>query len=125
MPPKSQVEKIIQDLQELAQALGGVSDLGEATSRAKADLESVKQILTQTKAELAETTAGLTRAQVENQRRYELDMFNKQGELKNLTERVEALQEQAKDLTEELRSKGVQMQSIESAMNDARRRLAG
>ena len=125
MPPKSQVEKIIQDLQALAQALGGVSDLGEATSRAKADLESVKQILTQTKAELAETTAGLTRAQVENQRRYELDMFNKQGELKNLTERVEALQEQAKDLTEELRSKGVQMQSIESAMNDARRRLAG
>jgi hypothetical protein len=119
------VEKIIQDLQGLAQALGGVSDLGEATSRAKADLESVKQMLTQAKAELAETTAGLTRAQVENQRRYELDMFNKQGELKNLTERVEALQAQAKGLTEELRSKGVQMQSIESAMNDARRRLAG
>ena len=119
------MEKIIQDLQALAQALGGVSDLGEATARAKADLDSVKQILVQAKAELAETTAGLTRAQVENQRRFELDMFNKQGELKNLTERVEALQEQAKDLTEELRSKGVQMQSIESAMNDARRRLAG
>jgi hypothetical protein len=52
-------------------------------------------------------------------------MFNKQGQLKSLTERVAALEKQAGDLTEEVRVKGLQLQSIESGFNEARRRLAG
>jgi peptidoglycan hydrolase CwlO-like protein len=67
----------------------------------------------------------LTQAQRETQRRFDQDMFNKQGQLKSLTERVSALQKQVAELTEELDSKNGQLASVNGAMADARRRLMG
>ena len=125
MPPKSQVEKIIADLQALAEALGDVSDLEERTSRAKADHESQKQALTQVKAELQDAQSQLSQSQRRMQQQFEQDMFNKQGELKSLTERVKALEVKARELGEEVGMKEGQLRGIHTSMEDARRRLAG
>ena len=102
-----------------------MEDLEEAKARAQADLNDVNNRLGRTKAEMAETNAGLTQVQREAQKRFEQDMHAKQGELRNLTERVNSLKKQAEELTEEVRSKGAQLQSIENGFNEARRRLAG
>ena len=125
MPPKSQVEKIIADLQQLAQALGGVSDLEEATENAQADLDSLNKNLAQARAQMTEAQGLLTKAQAEAQRKYEQDMFIKQGALKSLQDRITALEAREKELTNEVSAKGLQLQSIESGFAEARRRLAG
>jgi hypothetical protein len=52
-------------------------------------------------------------------------MSGKQAMLKSLTEKVAALEARARELTEEVTLKGLQLQSVDNAMNDARRRLAG
>jgi hypothetical protein len=67
----------------------------------------------------------LTQAQREAQRKFEQDMFNKQGALKDLSERVAVLQKRLAELTEEVNSKDLQLASVNGAMEDARRRLAG
>jgi chromosome segregation ATPase len=118
------VNRIIADLQTLAEALGGVSDLQEALARAKADLDSMNAMREQAEGQMREAQAGLTRAQIQNQKQFEQDMFNKQGQLRNLTERVIALEERAKELSDEVGSKGAQLGSIENSLNDARRKLA-
>jgi hypothetical protein len=67
----------------------------------------------------------LSQAQREAQKRFDLDMFTKQGQLKSLTERVAALEKRAGELAEEVNHKGAQLVSIENGFNEARRRLAG
>ena len=124
MPPKDQVLKIIADLQVLAQALGDVSDLREAASRAKADLDSINQTRTQAEAQLRNTQAGLSNAQIENQRRFEQDVFVKQGELKGLTERIQALRTQAKELADEVTEKEMRCRAATISMDEMRRKLA-
>ena len=125
MSPKSLVERIIADLQQLAQALGGVSNLKEATENAQADLDSLNKNLAQARAQMTEAQGLLTKAQAEAQRKYEQDMFIKQGALKSLQDRITALEAREKELTNEVSAKGLQLQSIESGFAEARRRLAG
>jgi chromosome segregation ATPase len=124
MPPKDQVFKIITDLQALAQALGDVADLKEAAARAKADLDSINQTRAQAEAQLRNTKAGLSNAQIENQRRFEQEVFVKQGELKGLAERIDGLRMQARELADEVASKGAQLSAINNSLADARRKLA-
>ena len=116
--------KIIADLQVLAQALGDVSDLREASARAKADLDSINQTRTQAEAQLRNTQAGLSNAQIENQRRFEQDVFVKQGELKGLTERIQALRTQAKELADEVTQKEMRCRAATISMDEMRRKLA-
>ena len=125
MPPKSQVEKIIADLQALAEALGDVSDLEERSSRAKADYDSQQDALRHVKAELQDSQAQLTQSQRRMQQQFEQDMFNKQGELRSLIERVKALEVKARELGDEVSMKEGQLRGISASMEDARRRLAG
>jgi hypothetical protein len=124
MPPKDQVLKIIADLNVLAQALSDVSDLREAASRAKADLDSINQTRTQAEAQLRNTQAGLSRAQIENQRRFEQEVFVKQGELKGLAERIEALRAQAKELADDVTDKEMRVRAATISMDDMKRKLA-
>jgi chromosome segregation ATPase len=125
MPPKSQVEKIIADLQQLAQALGGVSDIEEATENARADLNSLNKTLAQANAQAAESQGLYTKSQAELQRKFDQDMYNKQSALKGLQERVSALEARDRELTNEVAVKSAQLASIEQGFAEARRRLAG
>jgi hypothetical protein len=52
-------------------------------------------------------------------------MFNKQGALRDLSERVNILQKKLSELTDEVNTKDAQLASVNGAMEDARRRLAG
>jgi hypothetical protein len=52
-------------------------------------------------------------------------MFNKQGELRSLIERVKALEVKARELGDEVGMKEGQLRGISASMEDARRRLAG
>jgi chromosome segregation ATPase len=124
MPPKSQVEKIIADLQALAEGLGDVSDLEEHSSRARADYDSQKQALAQIRAELQDSRAQLLQSQRLAQQKFEQDMFNKQGELRNLTERVKILEARAKELDGEVGTKEGQLRAASLAMEDMKRKLA-
>jgi chromosome segregation ATPase len=125
MAKKDQLDKIIHDLQVLSAAVGDVSDIEERKELAQADLDSLNQARAQALQQKNEAEAMLTQAQRETQRRFDQDMFNKQGQLKSLTERVAALQKQVAELTEELDSKNGQLASVNGAMADARRRLMG
>ena len=86
MVPKEQVEKIIADLQVLAEALGGVADMKKMTEAAKADYEDCQRRLSQIKAEVNEASAGLSQVQRQNQKQFEQEVYNRQRELKDLTD---------------------------------------
>ena len=124
MPPKSQVEKIIADLQQLAQALGDASSLSELTARAKADYESCQKTLAQIKTEVREAQSGLSKAQGDAEMRFKQDMFNKQGELRDLTQRVEVARTELQKLTTEFDTKTAQLTGINAAVDDVKRRLS-
>jgi chromosome segregation ATPase len=124
MPPKSDVSEIITRLQKLEQDIGDLVDLEEAVVRAKADLQSVNRGLDQAKAQMAEAQAGLTQVQKDAQKRFEQDMFNKQGSLRDLGDRIKMLEDKAKALSDEVSTKGGQLRAINSSLDDARRKLA-
>ena len=124
MPAQELVDKAVADLQSLSAELKAIGNLEERAVRAKADLDSVSKALSSAKAEMKEVDAGLTVAQKDAQRRFDLDMFTKQGELKELVARIDALKAQAAGLTTEVDTKGQQLSSIIASMNDARRKLS-
>jgi len=125
MPPKDLVNRILSDLQQLAQQLEGVSDLEERLARAKADVESMNSTRDRVRTEMREAQSLLTQAQRDAQKNFEQDMFDKQGKLMELTGRVNGLQKKLAELTEEVNTKDLQLASVNGAMEDARRRLAG
>jgi len=125
MPPKDLVNRILSDLQQLAQQLEGVSDLEERLARAKADVDSMNSTRDRVRTEMREAQSLLTQAQRDAQKNFEQDMFDKQGKLMELTGRVNGLQKKLAELTEEVNPKDSQLASVNGAMEDARRRLAG
>jgi len=125
MPPKDLVNRILSDLQQLASQLEGVSNLEERLVRAKADLDSMNATRDRARAEVRESESLLTKAQKDAQNTFEQDMFNKQGALKELSARVSTMQKKLAELTEEVNTKDSQLASVNGAMEDARRRLAG
>jgi len=125
MAKKDLLERIISDLQAASAVVGDLSDLEERKARAQADLDSLNQARQRAIDLKNEAEAMLSQAQREAQKRFEADMFTKQGQLKSLTERVAALEKQAGELAEEVNHKGAQLVSIENGFNEARRRLAG
>jgi chromosome segregation ATPase len=124
MPPKSDLSEIVTRLQKLEQDIGDLDELEESISRAKADLKSVNENLKQTQAQMKEAQAGLTQVQKDAQKRFDQDMFNKQGSLRDLGERVKVLEEKAKELSDEVSTKGGQLRAINDSLDDARRKLA-
>ena len=125
MAKKDLLDKIISDLQAASAVVGDLSDLEERKARAQADLDSLNESRTRALNQMNEAEAMLSSAQREAQKRFDLDMFTKQGQLKSLTERVAALEKRAGELAEEVNHKGAQLVSIENGFNEARRRLAG
>jgi len=125
MAKKDLLERIISDLQAASAVVGDLSDLEERKARAQADLDSLNQARQRAIDLKNEAEAMLSQAQREAQKRFEADMFTKQGQLKSLTERVAALEKRAGELAEEVNHKGAQLVSIENGFNEARRRLAG
>jgi|SRR5215469_4154817 len=123
MKPGERAEAIAKELHELAAALTNIDNLQERASRVKADLTSVQDQLDGAKREMASVTAGLTQAQAEAQRRFDQDTFNKQGELRALQERIDALKAKDKELGEQLADKGRQLGSINSTVADLKSRL--
>src|SRR5215469_12951743 len=124
MSTKDLLSKILADLQQLSQELGDVDNLKEAKARAQADLDDVNARLQRTKNEMNEASAGLNQVQRDAQRRFEQDMFTKQGELRNLTDRVKSLEERAKELSTEVIEGESRLKAVSISMEDARRKLA-
>ena len=125
MAKKDLLDKIISDLQALSVAVGDVSDIEERKAAAQADLDELNKARKQALQQRNEAGAMLTQAQQEAQRKFEQDMSVKHGQLKSLTERVAALEKRAGELTKEVDHRGAQLASVNGAMEDARRRLAG
>src|SRR5215469_8222624 len=122
--PQDLLNRIISDLQQLSQRVGDVSDIEERVTRGKADLESLNQARENALAMKNEAETLLTQAQKEAQRRFDQDMFNKQGQLKSLVERVKALEDKLKVLNEDVATKEGQLRIASMAMEDMKRKLA-
>jgi chromosome segregation ATPase len=118
------LKQLIADLQQLDQQLGDVSDIKEKIARAKADLDSINQTKEQADVRLKESQNLLTKAQADAQRQFEQDMFNKQGMLKSLTERIEAAQKKLTEVTAELDEKESRMRATNNALTEAKKTLA-
>ena len=122
--PKDLIDKAIVALQELSVAVTNLGDLEERVSRAKADIDSMNATTAAAKAQMSETQGMLSRAQADAQRKYDLDIFEKQGQLKSLNDRVEALRKEVAKQTEEYNTKSQQLFSIHNSMEEARRKLS-
>ena len=118
------LNQIISDLQQLSQQVGDVSNIDERVKRAKADLDSLNQARENAVVQKNEAETLLTQAQKEAQRRFDQDMFNKQGQLKSLVERVKALEEKLKALSDDVAAKEGQLRIASMAMEDMKRKLA-
>jgi len=118
------LNRIISDLQQLSQQVGDVSNIDERVKRAKADLDSLNQARENAVVQKNEAETLLTQAQKEAQRRFDQDMFNKQGQLKSLVERVKALEEKLKALSDDVAAKEGQLRIASMAMEDMKRKLA-
>jgi len=122
--PQDLLNRIISDLQQLSQQVGDVSNIEERASRAKADLDSLNQARENALAQKNEAQALLSQAQREAQRLFDQDMFNKQGQLKSLVERIKELEKQLRDLSEVVAAKEGQLRVASMAMEDMKRKLA-
>src|SRR5215472_9517533 len=122
--PQDLLNRIISDLQQLSQQVGDVSDIEERQARAKADLDSLNQARENALAQKNEAETLLSQAQKEAQRRFDTDMFNKQGQLKSLVERIKTLEQRAKELIDDVAAKESQLAAASSSMEDMRRKLA-
>jgi len=122
--PQDLLNRIISELQQLSQQVGDVSDIEERQARAKADLDSLNQARENALAQKNEAETLLSQAQKEAQRRFDTDMFNKQGQLKSLVERIKTLEQRAKELIDDVAAKESQLAAASSSMEDMRRKLA-
>src|SRR5215472_16769618 len=122
--PQDLLNRIISDLQQLSQQVGDVSNIDERVKRAKADLDSLNQARENAVVQKNEAETLLTQAQKEAKRRFDQDMFNKQGQLKSLVERVKALEEKLKALSDDVAAKEGQLRIASMAMEDMKRKLA-
>ena len=118
------MKRIIQDLQQLSQQVGDVADIEERSSRAKADLDSLNQARSTALSQKNEADALLSKAQRDAQQRFDQDMFNKQGQLRSLNERIAEAQKQLETLTAELEEKESRMRATNKFLTDAKSSLA-
>jgi len=118
------VKRVRADLDNLVGTLGNLANLEDRISRAKAECESMEDKAKHIKAELESATAGLARAQVENQRRYEQEMFTKQGELRDLHERTNNMKAKLTAVNQELATKTAELNSINAGLAEVKRKFA-
>ena len=123
MITKQKVDAIIAELQKLSDSLGMISDLEDRASRAQADLDSVNKTLADAKRDLNDTQMNLTKAHVDAQRRYEQEIYTKQGQLRDLTQRLDARQTEVKQVEDDLTAKRSQANVLDHTVQEAKRRL--
>ena len=122
--PQDLLNRILSDLQQLSQQVGDVSDINERIKRAKADLDSINDTKVRAQGEMQEAQGLLTKAQADAQRRFDQDMFNKQGQLKSLQDRIADLEAKNKELTDEVTEKEMRVRAATISMEDMKRKLA-
>jgi len=71
-----------------------------------------------------EADAMLTKAQRDAQQRFDQDMFNRQGQLKSLMERIAEMEKKLSELTKELDEKESRMKATNKFLTDAKSSLA-
>jgi chromosome segregation ATPase len=118
-----QIDTIIAGLHKLRDGLATIGDLEERAVRAKADLDSVNKSLAEAKRNLADAQMHLTKAHVDAQRRYEQEIYTKQGQLKDLSSRVDARQVEVTEVENDLNKKRAELNVVNSTVQEARRRL--
>ena len=124
MKPVEIVDRMMNDLRKFREVLVEMDNLEDRRTRSKAECESTEEKAKIIKNELASATAGLARAQVDNQRRYEQEMFTKQGELRDLNERVSILKMQLTELNVAVTNKGNELAQINSSLAEVKRKFA-
>jgi chromosome segregation ATPase len=118
------VDRMMNDLRKFREVLTEMDNLEDRRTRSKAECESMEEKAKIIKNELDSATAGLARAQVDNQRRYEQEMFTKQGELRDLNERVGILKMQLTELNVAVTNKGNELAQINSSLAEVKRKFA-
>src|SRR5215469_15696693 len=122
--PQDLLNRIISDLQQLSQQVGDVSNIKERSERAKADLDSLNNQRETALAQTREAQGLLTRAQADAQKSFDQDMFNKQGQLKSLMERIAETQKKLDAIAAELDEKESRMKATNKFFADAKNSLA-
>ena len=105
--------------------MGDVSNIQERLSRGKADIESMNNARSQAQSQLQETQSLYTKAQADAQRKFDQDIFTKQGQIKSLTERIADAQKKLDEITAELDEKESRMRATNKFFADAKNSLAG
>lgn len=122
---QEQITQLVEGLTTLRSQLDKTEDIEDRHARASADLASTNEKLKIVKAQLAEATAGLSSAQIENKKRHETEIYEKQGELRDLKARISEAQEQYNTLMANMKDRQAHYQTVLDGIDALKRRLDG
>jgi chromosome segregation ATPase len=117
----SEFQKQLTDLRDAVVAIG---DVDAARKTAEANLNSVQSALGNAKADLAQTKAGLSAAQLANIRVHDEAIFARTKELEDLAERTAVARAEYDEVGVELNSARRQKQEIDDEISLARKKFA-
>ncbi len=114
------IDKVISALTELREQNVNLDTIKEQRSATQTDLEATQKELATRKAELASTNAGLSEAQVKAQKEHDIAIYDKQIELRDVTEKARVAQAQLDDLLIQVSSARDQHNAIEASLASIR-----
>ncbi len=117
------IQHAIEVLQDLLKHNLDLGALQEQHSAVGADLEKTSAELESKSAALASATAGLTAAQVQAQKEHDEAIYNKQIELRNLSDRIKSAQSELDTKTSELNSASTRHDQVLTSLNALKVRL--
>jgi chromosome segregation ATPase len=121
---QDKIDSLVADLTELKGKLDELGDLNAAYNAAEHELNDVKAELEAVKTELESGKAGLSTAQVKNQKEHEEAIYNRRKELEALDGKIEKAQAQLGDLNAHINSATTLHQQIENSLNSMRAKFA-
>lgn len=114
------IDKIISVLTELREHNVSLDHVKEQYSAASADLDTTREELEVKKAELVSVNAGLSEAQVKAQKEHDIAIYEKQIELRDVTEKARTAKAQLDDLLIQVSSARDQHDAILASLTSIR-----
>lgn len=117
------IDKVINGLQFLKTNIEEVSNLEERKSRLEADLSSLIGRHETLKAQLTKTEVELVNLQATAKKKLEAEIYQRQGDLRSLQDRIGIAEARLKEVAAESDAKASQLNGIKATMADLKGRL--
>jgi chromosome segregation ATPase len=121
---QDKIDSLIADLSAFKDHLTELGDIKAAHNTSEADLKSVQDALASAKKELESSKAGLTTAQIANQKAHDEAIFAKHKELEDITARTTTAKATLDDLNAKINSATTRHKQIEDSLGSLKAKFA-